>query len=153
VLYNLFYSPNECQATPTGGFQPNTIEIKASWKRLAAPDPSFYTITANVAGFSQPLLLGMTGFHLVINTANHPEFVSATFEHKADAPTCDSPAAPPPCGWSFTSAAAAECLAQNGLSGCSQFQFNPGPTVKSPPLTSTPTEVCEVYPLGTDPGS
>ena len=153
VLYNLFYSPKECQASATSGFLPNTIEIKASWKQLAAPDPSFYTITANVAGFSEPLLLGMVGFHLVINTADHPEFVWATFEHKANAPTCDNPAAAPSGGWSFTSSAAAECLAQNGLSGCSQFQFNTGPTVKSPPLTSTPTEVCEVYPLGTDPGS
>jgi hypothetical protein len=153
VLYNLFYSPNECQATTTAGFEPSTIEIKASWKQLAAADPSYYTIEANVDGFSDPLLLGMVGFHLVINTADHPEFVWATFEHKSNAPTCDNPAATPVGGWSFTSDEAAECLAQNGPGGCSMYNFNSGTAVQSPPLAAPATEVCQVYPLGTDPGS
>lgn len=154
VLYNVRYSPNECQAT-SAGFQPNTMELKTSWRVMAADDPtlpSYYTLTTDVDGFTGPQTLALVGFHLVINTKNHPEFVWATFEHASNAPDCQSPAAAPASGWSFTSAAAAACLAQGGVGGCSQYAFNTG--VKPPPgLTSTPTEVCRVYPDGTDAAS
>ncbi|MDP2314219.1 MAG: hypothetical protein Q8P41_15050 [Pseudomonadota bacterium] len=152
VLYTVRYSPNEYQAT-SAGFQPNTVELKTSWRVMAANDPtlsSYYTMTADVTGFpDNPQTLALVGFHVVINTVNHPEFVWATFEHATNAPDCTSPEASPAAGWSFTSAAAANCLAQPG--GCSTVQFNQGATGSS--LTGTPAEVCRVYPDGTDPGS
>ena len=41
VLYNVWYNDIECQAT-SQGFQPNTIEIKTSWRQL--PKPTQVTI-------------------------------------------------------------------------------------------------------------
>ena len=161
VLYNVRYSANECKAT-AAGFEPNagsgvadqtnTVEIKSSWRVITGVEgidaADFFTITADVAGFTGPQTLAMVGFHLVVNTANHPEFVWATFEHKANAPTCADPAATPTGGWSFTSDAAADCLAKSGLAGCSQYDFNASPSAEALTVTGTPDEVCQVYPDG-----
>lgn len=152
VLYNVFYNELECQAT-AAGFKPNTIEIKTSWRILNTADPAYYTITANVPGFTQnPLTLGLVGFHLVINTQLHPEFVWATFEHVNNAPDCTNPQNPPAAGWSFLSKDCATCLQQNGFNGCPQCNFNT-PATGTPGLTGPPTQVCRVYRDGTDPGS
>ncbi len=154
VLYSVYYNELECQATSTG-FKPNTIEIKTSWRVLKAADPSYYTITAIVEGYPQkPVILGLVGFHLVINTAFHPEFVWATFEHVNNAPDCTNPQSPPAAGWSFLTNTApnncATCLQQKGVSGCPQCSFNT-PASQAPGLTGPPTNVCRVYRDGTDP--
>lgn len=159
VLYNVRYSPNECQPTATG-YQPNTVEIKSAWRVVTGvagfDASSYYTIEADVAGFTGTQTLALVGFHVVVNTALHPEFVWATFEHESNAPDCTKPAATPPAGWSFTSAAAADCLATQGFDQCTTFNFNtevtgsPGDPVA---LTGTPDEVCRVYRDGTDSGS
>jgi hypothetical protein len=155
VLYYVLYSPNECQAT-SSGFVPNTIEIKTSWRILKSADPAYYTMTATVPGLpNNPTTLGLVGFHLVINTQLHPEFVWATFEHVNNAPNCTNPQAPPTAGWSFLSANCATCLQQNGVNGCPQCNFNnppPSPT-PTPGITGPPNQVCRVYSDGTDPGS
>ncbi|WP_019866399.1 hypothetical protein [Methylovulum miyakonense] len=155
VLYNVWYNNTECQAT-SQGFQPNTVEIKTSWRILATADPSYYTITATVPAISkQPLNLGLVGIHLVINTANHPEFVWATFEHKSNAPDCTHPQSTPSEGWSFTSASCAACLVNQTPQQCAaaqpQCSFNTG--VKPQGVKGTPNEACRVYSDGTDPGS
>jgi len=157
VLYYVLYSPNECQATATG-FQPNTIEIKTSWKILQTADPSYYSMTASIEGISpNPVTLGLVGFHLVINTQLHPEFVWATFEHVSNAPDCTNPQPPPAAGWSFLSSECATCLQTKGVSGCPQCNFNtPSPTPTppgTPSVTGTPSQVCRVYRDGTDSGS
>lgn len=155
VLYNIWYNETECQAT-SQGFKPNTIEIKVSWRILAKNDPNYYTITATVPAVSkQPVTLGLVGFHMVINTANHPEFVWATFEHNSNAPDCSNPQSVPSGGWSFTSAACAACLATQTPEQCAKAtppcNFNAG--VSSNSLTGAPNEVCRVYRDGTDPDS
>lgn len=156
VLYNVRYSPNECQAT-SAGFLPSTTEIKTSWRVMSPTDPqlaTYYTIQATVAGFTGPQTLGLVGFHLVIHTPNHPEFVWATFEHASNVPDCTGKPAAPASGWSFTSAAAAACLATGGVSGCTSFGFNQEEQASSDTkLTGTPDQVCRVFPDGTDPGS
>lgn len=152
VYYTIQYSPSECQGTAEGGFPPNTTEIKAAWRVLAAADPSYYIIEATIPEVSpDPMTLGLVGFHLVMSTKNHPEFVWATFEHKTNAPDCTNPQAAPDGGWSFTSADCADCLKTKPPSECTECNFNTGIVKKSPPLTSDPTEVCRVYPDGTDP--
>jgi hypothetical protein len=153
VLYAMLYNSTECKGTTTQGFLPGTIEIKTSWRILPAVDPSYYTMTATIQPPSAPaqtFTLGLVGFHLVINTTNHPEFVWATFEHASNGPNCTNPQATPPLGWTFTSAPAAACLAANGFSGCSQFRFNTA--AKAGALTGTPNEVCRAFSDGTDPG-
>jgi hypothetical protein len=157
VLYYVLYSPNECQAT-SAGFQPNTIEIKTSWKILQTADPSYYSMTASIEGISpKPVTLGLVGFHLVISTQLHPEFVWATFEHVSNAPDCTNPQSPPVAGWSFLSSDCTTCLQTKGVSGCPQCNFNtPSPTPTppgSPSVIGTPTQICRVYRDGTDQGS
>lgn len=154
VLYYVLYNSLECQAT-AAGYLPNTIEIKTSWRILKAADPAYYSMTATVAGVSPtPVILGLVGFHLVINTKLHPEFVWATFEHVNNAPDCTNPQSPPAAGWSFLSSSCAACLKQNGINGCPQCNFNTGAPVPPPPgITGTPNQVCRVYHDGTDPGS
>jgi hypothetical protein len=151
VLYAILYNQTECQATASG-FAPNTIEVKTSWKILKNPDPSYYTMNATI-NFStgpQNLILGLVGFHVAINTALHPEFIWVTFEHKTNDPNCNNPQTPPANGWAFTSAAAAQCLANGGIAACSQYNFNVG-APPSTPTGGTPTQVCRTYPNGTDP--
>jgi hypothetical protein len=151
VLYAMLYNSAECQATPAG-FVPNTIEVKTSWKVLSGPDPSYYTMNATINFSTGPknLTLGLVGFHMVINTALHPEFIWVTFEHKTNDPNCNNPQPAPASGWDFTSSQAAQCLANGGIGNCSQFKFNTG----APPTTptgGTPTQACKTYPDGTDP--
>jgi hypothetical protein len=150
VLYAMFYNQTECEATPAG-FAPNTIEVKTAWKMLSEPDPSYYMIDATVefSSGAQNVLLGLVGFHMAINTALHPEFIWATFEHKNNAPDCVSPQPTPASGWAFTSSAAAECLATQGFNNCQIYQFNQGNKATSP-TGGTPTQVCRSYPDGTD---
>lgn len=154
VLYSVYYNELECQAT-AAGYKPNTMEIKVSWRVLPKADPNYYTITATVQGYPKnPVILGLVGFHLVINTQFHPEFVWATFEHVDNVPDCTKPQDPPAAGWSFLTNNApnncATCLQQKGIGGCPQCNFN---TPAPPPLglTGTPTNVCRVYRDGTDP--
>ncbi len=158
VLYTTYYTENECQANATTGFLPNTTEIKASWRVMSPSDPtlaSYLNVTVDVPGMpSNPVTLGLVGFHLVINTANHPEFVWATWEHASNAPDCVNPQATPASGWSFTSAECASCLASSttGPDGCPQCSFNTdqdtsgGAPVIGP--TGTPDQICRVFPDG-----
>ncbi len=152
VYYTIQYSPSECQGTATGGFPPNTTEIKAAWRVLKEADPNYYTIEATILEVSSdPLTLGLVGFQLVMSTKNHPEFVWATFEHKTNAPDCTD-SGEPDGGWSFTSPQCAQCLKTKSPAECTDCKFNTG--INPPPgLTSDPTEVCRVYPDGTDPES
>jgi hypothetical protein len=149
----MLYNQTECQGTAQG-FPPGVTEIKTSWRILSAPDPTYYTITASIqppSGPAQTYTLGLVGFHMVINTKNHPEFVWATFEHFANAPNCTNPQTAPAPGWSFTSAAAATCLSTSGYSKCGQYNFNTPSKVSS--LTGPPTQVCRTFADGTDPAS
>jgi len=156
VFYNVFYNPTECQAT-SAGYKPNTVEIKISWRKLTAPDPTYYTMEANVNG--TPMLLGLVGFHLVINTALHPEFVWATWEHVANDPDCINPEPAPASGWSFISKTCSACSASCGTS-CNLLKCAPAsckvnatpPKIKNPPLTGPANQVCRAFNDGTDPG-
>ena len=106
------------------------------------------TATVNFSTGPKNLTLGLVGFHMAINTALHPEFIWVTFEHKANDPDCNKPKTAD--GWAFTGAAAAQCLINSGLSGCSQYKFNTG-AKPSTPTGGPPTQVCRTYPNGTDP--
>ena len=83
VLYTIGYSDNECAATPETRYQPDTIETKLAWRVLDPADPergTYYTMNdVLVPEFStDPVTIGLVGFHLVINTATYPEFVWLT---------------------------------------------------------------------------
>jgi hypothetical protein len=159
VLYfNMWYSPEECQATPTG-FVAGTMEIKTAWRVLPGADPTYYTMQATLPSGGDPVTLGLVGFHLVNWTSAHPEMIWSSFEHKTNAPLCDGTSATS--GWSFASDKAAACLAANpSPSGtispnCASFDFNTPPTdVPTPtPPSGPPDEVCRLFENGNQPGT
>lgn len=160
LYYNVWYSAAECQSTQDA-FAPGTFEIKVAWKILTNPDPSFFTMQAVLPGGTQPVTLGLVGFHIANWTANHPEMIWATFEHKTNAPYCDGSSPMPANGWSFASNEAAQCLTANPTqpgnppsTACAQFNFNtPDPFTGSPPPTNTPNNVCRMFPHGNQPGT
>jgi hypothetical protein len=165
VLYNVLYQDKECHLTDAGQFQPNTTELKTSWRILTAKDdPSrYYTMQASIEGIRpKPVTLGLVGFHLVINTKKHPEFVWATFEHVDNAPNCtQQPRQPiPDAGWSFASTQCVNTCLPLSDAGCSDAgqscQFNDANASSNAPdagQTGTPDEVCRLFVNGTDPGS
>ena len=145
VFFDIRFSKNMCdigkiQSQPN--FPSGTTEIKTAWKVISASDKGrFYWIEADIDGIAGTELLGLIGFHLVRATTLHPEFVWATFEHKDNNPDCSNPQTAPAAGWSFTSA---KCSVKD--SGCTFNKATPNNA-----LTGTPTEICRVYPYGTDP--
>jgi len=160
LYYNMWYSPEECQAT-SAGFVAGTMEIKTSWRVLPGPDPTYYTMPATLpdgAG-SKQVTLGLVGFHLVNWTSAHPEMIWSSFEHKSNAPLCDGSSATS--GWSLASDAAAQCLADNPQTtggtispNCASFNFNSAPSESgTPPPTGTPDNICRLYANGNQPGT
>lgn len=73
---------------------PGSTEIKTSWKLLTDDDPSsFFTIRRDInmnGSVISQALLGLVGIHIVRKTPDHPEWIWTTFEHKNNAPNCDS---------------------------------------------------------------
>ncbi len=157
LYYNMWYSPEECQATKEG-FVAGTMEIKTSWRVLATADKSYYMMPATLSD-GAAVTLGLVGFHLVNWTSAHPEMIWASFEHKSNAPLCDGSSATS--GWTLTSDAAAQCLADNPQPtggtispNCASYNFNTSSNDSAPfPSTGTPDEVCRLYAHGSQPGS
>lgn len=159
LYYNMWYSPEECQAT-SAGFVAGTMEIKTAWRVLPAADPGYFTMQATLPSGDAPVTLGLVGFHLVNWTSRHPEFIWASFEHKANAPLCDGSDAGS--GWSLASDAAAACLAANPQPGggsispaCASYDFNAPPqNVPNPtPPTGPADNICRLFANGNQPGT
>ena len=146
VFFNIRFSKNLCeigavQSDPN--FPPGTMELKSAWRIISDEEKTrYYWIEADIEDVSDPVLLGLIGFHLVRSTALHPEFIWATFEHKDNSPDCTNPRPTPANDWSFASAACA-----SNPSSCIFNKASPNTS-----LTGTPTEICRVYPYGTAPG-
>lgn len=147
-------TPTSTSTIPPTNFPSGTTELKIAWRFITEDEKSSYVwINADVNNdgvTDETELLGLIGFHFVRNTDSHPEFVWATFEHKNNAPDCQSSTNSPD-GWAFASSS---CTAElpDPSSDCS---FNTGITVPTPtpiPLTGTPSEICRVYPYGTRSG-
>lgn len=118
-------------APATTALPAGSVELKAAWRTFTNKVPSdMYVIKGVVGDTCQPVVLGLVGFHLVVNTPTHPEFIWATFEHNSNAPDCTNPQKAPASGWSFNNP------------GCS--------TADCPPNKNgvNPTQVCRVAPQG-----
>jgi len=151
LLYNIWYSEQNCSATPKG-FDAGTLELKVSWTKLEEPDPTYFMVQTE-EGDDQPILLGMVGFHMAIFTPHHPEMIWVTWEHKDNAPNCDGSDVEEQ-DWLLASKEAAKCLAENkDTSKCSEYNFNvPEKFDGNPPHVSKPNEVCRMFPFGNEPG-
>ncbi|MEY4581265.1 MAG: hypothetical protein RL701_5968 [Pseudomonadota bacterium] len=97
---------------PQLAFPTGSVELKTAWKVLTDDEKklaTFYTVTGQITPDDQhphackTVDLGLVGMHIVSKTANHPEFVWATFEHKNNAPDCTKLDATAPLagGWTF----------------------------------------------------
>ena len=166
VYYEVRFSRDQCSLDPTTAkmFPAGTTEIKVSYRVITAADkPNYVWINADINGdgtTGTEELLGMVGFHLVKSTTLHPEFVWATFEHKSNAPECQT-TPDPNAKWSFTSAKCASSLPNPGNSDCAfnmASPLTPTPTPASPTPTPTsglptgvPTQICRVYHDGSNP--
>ena len=119
-------------APATAAITPGAVEVKGAWRVFPnnkAPK-DMYSIQGVVGDTCKPVTLGLVGFHLVMNTPAHPEFIWATFEHKSNAPNCTDPQKAPIGGWSFNNP---KCTGAN----CTPNQPN-----------VNPTQVCRVAPQG-----
>lgn len=138
VFYTRTFTKNECGIFANGNFPvastPNpafptgvnqVVELKSSWRILTDADDKsrYYVITGDIEGIGQKTL-GMVGFHVVVNTGAHPEFIWATFEHVDNVPDCNVviPASgftrpQPASGWTFASKTCNDCIAQNYKDG------------------------------------
>ncbi|MET1079964.1 MAG: mannan-binding lectin [Pseudomonas sp.] len=149
VFYDIRFSRNLCnvgaiQSAPN--FPGGTTELKSAWRIISeAQKPSYFWIEANIDGVPGDELLGMIGFHVVIATPLHPEFIWATFEHRSNVPDCSAPQAAPASGWSFTSASCAGQLPTQAPS----CNFNVAAPSSS--LTGTPSEICRINHDGSNP--
>lgn len=155
VLYEARFNRGMCNVAQDSKTLPaNTTEIKTSWRKITETEKTEYVwIQSDTNGNGQmdnDEIYGLVGFHLVKSTALHPEFIWATFEHRKNAPDCQK-VSPPSANsdWSFASKACADSL-PNPDSSCN---FNKTlDNVTNPPLTGTPTEICQVYAQGTRDG-
>ncbi len=118
VTSNSLYALESLQRiSPTADFPDNTLELKVSWRVAALldtqgnptktfipdADQHYYTAQSTVpvvevvdgkvtdnTGKTQSVELALVGMHVVGVVQNHPEFIWATFEHKANAPDCSA---------------------------------------------------------------
>lgn len=157
VFYEVRFSRKMCNLDPTNPnqkFEDGTTELKVSYRVITESEkPDYVWINADINGdeaIGTDELLGMVGFHLVISTKDHPEFIWASFEHKRNAPDCLTKP-DPNAKWSFTSANCAAQLPNSVKSDCA-FNFAP-PAVSQPVLSGgKPSEVCRVYHGGSNIG-
>ncbi|TMP35972.1 hypothetical protein [Pseudoalteromonas rubra] len=155
VLYETRFDRGMCNVARGSATLPaGTTEIKTSWRKITEKDMLNYvwvrSDTNNNGEIDADELYGMVGFHLVISTKDHPEFIWATFEHKYNAPDCQK-ANQPASDWSFASEQCAASLPNPDVNCEFNKTIDPSKTGKSP-LTGKPTEVCQVYAQGTAEG-
>jgi hypothetical protein len=86
-----------------------SIETKIGWKILTDSDDGSRYVSVKgwvknpEGGKCTEETLGLVGYHLVIASKRHPEFIWGTFEHVDNNPNCDNQGAKPPTAddWSF----------------------------------------------------
>ncbi|MCG7534926.1 hypothetical protein [Pseudoalteromonas sp. OOF1S-7] len=155
VLYETRFDRGMCNVAQGSATLPaGTTEIKTSWRKINEKDMLNYvwirSDTNNNGELEADELYGMVGFHLVISTKEHPEFIWATFEHTHNAPDCQK-ANQPTADWSFASEQCTSGLPKPDTSCAFNKTIDPTKTGDSP-LTGAPTEVCQVYAQGTADG-
>jgi len=156
VYYDVRFSRNLCtlsgsavelQKQQITNFPAGTYELKFAWRVLSAAEIAQGSYVTQQATLNKQMVtLGLQGMHLVSATKDHPEFVWATFEHRLNSPDCAGQAN---ANWTFASQSCAAGLPATAAAG-NACQFNQPPHHLTNP-TGTPTNICRVYPFGTDP--
>ncbi len=155
VYYEVRFNQGMCDVNSIKkmtNFPEQTTELKFAWKKLSTAETSsgdYLNMTTDI-GTEKNVTLGLVGMHVAVATTDHPEFVWATYEHKTNVPDCDIRQPAPTNGWSFTSKQCAELIKPVKGDMPIQCVFNEAQSEKS--ITGSPTEICRVFPYGTDPG-
>lgn len=171
VFYEIRFSRNMCSLDPSTitRFPGGSIELKMAWRVIdeaekddyvwmnadiiyGQPNPDTASATEEATAEPTTTLLGLVGFHLVIATELHPEFIWATFEHNMNVPDCNTSSDAG--GWSFTSQECVNALVNASSSGVDQCSFNTGMDYQHhggpTNATGTATEICRVFADGSD---
>ncbi|MFC0116896.1 mannan-binding protein [Pseudoalteromonas xiamenensis] len=160
VYYDVRFNKALCNQTGSAvelekqnqiNFAEGTTEIKAAWKVLSKDEiksNQFVVQQQKIAGKKQTL--GLVGMHIAVATQNHPEFVWATFEHKANTPDCAPTSVTVNDSWTFASNRCASKLTSSATPG-NVCNFN-NPSEDQTASKGTPTNICRVYPYGTGSG-
>jgi len=155
VYYSVSVNQAMCEkatsSSPNSGSLPDdTLEMKFAWRVIDASEATdFVTMDAVIGDDTGATTLGLIGMHLVQATPSHPEMVWSSFEHTNNAPNCLDAVTGPADGWDFTSATCTDCL-QNPTDAClTSCNFNVAKNNQTP-LTGPPTEICRLFPEGTD---
>lgn len=145
-LCNLSSSAVELGEEGIKNFPSGTTEIKLAWKTLGTGDDiaSYITRTNPINGKA----VGLVGMHMVIATEDHPEFIWSTFEHKHNAPDCNT-TNEDATTWNFTSESCAAGLPNNVAKNSVSCNFN-NPLTHQTSSTGKPTNICRAFPFGTD---
>ncbi len=166
VLYNVRFSRNLCGNTgPEATLPDDLVEIKTAWRYITPQTTAadYYTIDVTL-DTGQKLKLGLIGFHLAQATPLHPEMIWTTWEHMANTPDCvPSRLSPerPANGWTMMTDSCAQCIDSSSPLDCTAqctnsegIYINEGRTdkTKSPPYIADSTDVCRVFPQGTQDG-
>lgn len=150
-LCSVSASATQMQKTGQINFPGGTTEMKFAWKKLSASEIAGNTfVTQQQTIGSQKVTLGLVGMHIAIATEDHPEFVWATYEHKTNTPNCDAQGTQADTKWLFADAACTSKL-PSSVAMSDACKFNQPPKKQTAP-TGTPTNICAVYPHGTDSG-
>jgi len=166
VLYNVRFSRNLCGNNGSGATLPdNLVEIKTAWRYItpSTNESDYYTIDVTLNTGDQ-LKLGLIAFHLAQTTPLHPEMIWTTWEHVANTPDCvpsESSPARPAEGWTMMTNSCADCIGSDNPSNCTaqctnseNIYINKGRSDNSgsPPFLADSTNVCRVFPEGTQDG-
>jgi hypothetical protein len=152
-LCNLSGSAVELAKQKIINFPSGTIELKFGWKVLNEQEINGNTFVTQQQMFDKTSkTFGLVGMHIAVATTDHPEFVWATYEHKTNSPNCDAQG-PQDTNWLFSDHGQGSCTAKLPTSAATDdpCQFNL-PTKIIGGATGMPTNICAVYPYGTDSG-
>lgn len=151
ALCDLSASAVELQKKNITNFPAGTMEMKFGWKVLSDSEiaaNSFVTQKQTISG--KAVTLGLAGMHMVSTTKDHPEMIWSTYEHKNNTPDCTPQKPQPSSGWTFASASCTAALpASSDPKNACQFN-DPKTTGTDSKPTGIPTNICRVFPNGTD---
>ncbi len=155
VFYSVHFTRGLCSAPQKGNLPVGTIELKMAWRIISEQEKQRYvSITQDLAVSSadghlrqlKDVTLGLAGIHIIQSTKNHPEMMWGSYEHVDNNPDCEPKAYKS--NYAFTSKACYKSLAQGHYTDPA-CNFNVAPEINE--LTGGPTEICRVFPDGSDP--
>lgn len=147
ALCQLSSSAVELQKQNITNFPAGSMEMKFGWKVLSKAEiDSNSFVTQEQIIDKKPVTLGLAGMHLVTATADHPEFIWATYEHKTNTPDCTPPTPQSDTGWTFADAKCTAGLPAFAAKG-NACNFN-SPLKNQTSPTGVATNICRVYPFG-----